>query len=81
MESRRRFPREGRLIRTAQGEEKVISVDIWGDLVTLRSAEGEQRTVKLEELKQEVGPPGARWPSDDAGAAPDGDHGTKEGST
>jgi len=81
VESRRRFPREGRLIRTAQGEEKVISVDIWSDLVTLRSAEGEQRTVKLEELKQEVGPPGARWPSDDAGAAPEGDPGTKGAST
>ena len=77
VESRRRFPREGRKIRTAQGEEKVIAVDIWSDLVTLRNVEGEQRTVKLEELRQEVGPPGTRWPPEDGGAEAGGDKGPK----
>lgn len=59
VEARRRFPREGRSIRTSQGEERVVGVDIWHDLVTLRSGDGERRTVPLDELKQEVVSPGA----------------------
>ncbi len=54
VESRRRFPREGRTIRTALGEEKVLAVDIWKETVTLRTAAGERRTVPLDELKQEI---------------------------
>ena len=57
VEARRRFPREGRTIRTSLGEERVVGVDIWHDLVTLRSTEGERRTVSLNDLKQEVGSP------------------------
>ena len=64
VEARRRFPREGRTIRTDQGEEKVIAVDIWRDLVTLRNSEGERRTVALQALKQEVGPPADRRPDE-----------------
>jgi cell fate regulator YaaT (PSP1 superfamily) len=62
VESRRRFPREGRTVRTARGEEKVVAVDIWRDQVTLRADGGERRTVALEELRLEVGPPGPRRP-------------------
>ncbi len=54
VEARRRFPREGRTLRTSRGEEKVASVDIWRDTVTLRGPEGERRTVNLDELKREV---------------------------
>ena len=54
VEARRRFPREGRKIRTGKGEEKVVAVDIWADTVSLRDAEGERRTVTLAELKEEV---------------------------
>ena len=54
VEARRRFPREGKTLRTAQGEEKVISVEILKESVTLRSAAGERRTISLEELKREV---------------------------
>jgi len=54
VEARRRFPREGRTLRTSRGEEKVTSVDIWRDTVTLRTKEGERRTVKLDELRREV---------------------------
>ncbi len=54
IQARRRFPREGRTIRTARGEERVISVDIWGERVTLRAEDGERRTVELDELKREV---------------------------
>jgi cell fate regulator YaaT (PSP1 superfamily) len=64
VEARRRFPREGRTIRTERGEEKVVAVDIWRDLVTLRDAEGERRTVALQTLKQEVGPPADRRPDE-----------------
>ena len=60
VEARRRFPREGRTIRTSLGEERVMGVDIWHDLVTLRSEDGERRTVSLDELKQEVGSSVAR---------------------
>ena len=50
VEARRRFPREGKILRTSLGEEKVVSVEILQETVTLRSAEGERRTVSLEEL-------------------------------
>ena len=54
VESRRRFPREGKILRTGQGEETVVTVDIWKDTVTLRNPEGERRTLTLNELKSEV---------------------------
>jgi cell fate regulator YaaT (PSP1 superfamily) len=54
VEARRRFPREGKALRTSLGEEKVVGVDILRETVTLRSAEGELRTVSLAELKGEV---------------------------
>jgi cell fate regulator YaaT (PSP1 superfamily) len=54
VEARRRFPREGRTVQTARGEERVVSVDIWRDMVSLRSADGERRTLALDALKAEV---------------------------
>ncbi len=54
VEARRRFPREGKVLRTSLGEEKVVGVDILRETVTLRSSEGERRTTSLEELKREV---------------------------
>ena len=54
VEARRRFPRGGRALRTSVGEEKVVGVNILGETVTLRSTEGERRTVSLEDLKHEV---------------------------
>jgi cell fate regulator YaaT (PSP1 superfamily) len=54
LEARRRFPREGKGLRTSKGEEKVISVDIWRERVTLRDGEGNRRVVPLEALKAEV---------------------------
>jgi len=56
VESRRRFPREGKVLTTGRGEEKVLAVDIWKDTVTLRDPEGERRTLTLAELKSEVTP-------------------------
>jgi len=63
VEARRRFPREGRMLRTKHGEEKVVAVDIWRDTVTLRDREGARRSLSLDELKSEVNP-GAGRPSD-----------------
>lgn len=54
VEARRRFPREGKVLRTGLGEEKVVGVDILREVVTLRSPDGERRTVSLEDLKREV---------------------------
>jgi len=63
--SRRRFPKEGKIVQTSRGEEKVVSCDIFGDRVTLRGVEGDVRVLSLEALKQETGG------FDVGGAAPD----------
>lgn len=54
VKARRRFPREGRTLHTAAGEERVVKVDIWSEAVTLRRPDGTRRTVELETLKSEV---------------------------
>ncbi len=54
VEARRRFPREGKTLRTSRGPEKVISVDIWREQVVLRDQEGERRSIALSELRGEV---------------------------
>ncbi len=60
VQARRRFPKEGRILRTDQGEEKVISVDIWRETVTLRDPEGGRRTVPLGDIRAEVARSGSR---------------------
>jgi len=64
VEARRRFPREGKALRTSRGEEKVISVDIWTDSVVLRDRQGERRTLTLDALKDEVALGSARASDD-----------------
>jgi len=54
VEARRRFPKEGKPLRTSLGMEKVVSVDIWTDQVTLKDEEGNRRTVSLPALREEV---------------------------
>ena len=54
VQARRRFPREGKILRTSKGEERVVAVDIWQERVTLRSEDGERRALALEALKEEV---------------------------
>ncbi len=54
VQSRRRFPKEGRILHTARGEEKVTANDIFRDRVTLRGTDGETRTLTLADLRQEV---------------------------
>jgi cell fate regulator YaaT (PSP1 superfamily) len=60
VEARRRFPREGRTVKTSRGEERVVGVDIWKDTVSLRGHDGEKRVLSLDELKTEVGQPRGR---------------------
>ncbi len=52
--ARRRFPREGRSVKTSLGREKVVAVDIWSETVTLLADDGARRKVPLKELKKEV---------------------------
>lgn len=57
VQSRKRFPKEGRIVTTERGEEKVLAVDIFRERVTLRNAEGEARVVPLADYNREVGRP------------------------
>jgi cell fate regulator YaaT (PSP1 superfamily) len=68
VQSRKRFPKEGKLLRTAVGQEKVLAVDIFRDRVTLRSEEHGTRVVALEGLQQEI----ARQGVDPLAPAPTG---------
>ncbi len=62
VEARRRFPREGKTLRTGRGPEKVVSVDIWRERVVLKDPEGERRSVTLAELRGEVARSGGSRP-------------------
>lgn len=54
VQSRRRFPKEGRILQTSKGEEKVLACDIFNERVTLRTSEGDTRVVLLADLKVEI---------------------------
>jgi cell fate regulator YaaT (PSP1 superfamily) len=62
VQSRKRFPKEGRIIKTKRGEEKVISNDIFRERVALRGEDGELRTISLAELRDEAEAAGAPLP-------------------
>jgi cell fate regulator YaaT (PSP1 superfamily) len=52
--ARRRFPKEGKALQTAQGAERVVAVDIFRERVFLRSEEHGSRIVSLVQLREEV---------------------------
>jgi cell fate regulator YaaT (PSP1 superfamily) len=52
---RKRFPKEGKILTTAPGEEKVVANDIFREQVTLRNPTGETRTIPLAQLNRELG--------------------------
>jgi hypothetical protein len=54
VQARKRFPKEGKILVTARGEEKVVANDIFREIVSLRNAEGESRLVPLTELRREL---------------------------
>jgi hypothetical protein len=66
VQQRKRFPKEGKLLTTAVGEEKVISNDIFRERVTLRTAAGEYRTIALALLRHELGEGPMPEPDDEA---------------
>jgi hypothetical protein len=53
-QARKRFPKEGKILVTARGEEKVLANDIFNDRVMLRGVEGDTRAVPLAELRREL---------------------------
>ena len=54
VQTRKRFPKEGKVLRTAVGAERVLAVDIFRATVTLRKDDGDARVLSLEKLKAEV---------------------------
>ena len=54
VQTRKRFPKEGRMLRTAVGAERVLAVDVFRETVTLRTDAGDTRVVSLEKLNGEV---------------------------
>jgi len=52
--ARKRFPKEGKTIRTSLGAERVVAVDIFRERVFLRSEEHGSRIIPLVQLKEEV---------------------------
>jgi hypothetical protein len=54
VQSRRKYPKELKTVRTSKGEEKVLANDIFRERVTLRGMDGEVRFVSLGELRDEM---------------------------
>lgn len=54
VQSRRKFPKEGKILTTSRGEEKVVACDIFNERVTLRTVDGDSRVITLAELKADV---------------------------
>ena len=50
VQQRKRFPKEGKALKTSEGIEHVVAVDIFRERVTLRSDAGSTRVVTLDEL-------------------------------
>src|SRR5690349_13717401 len=55
VQQRKRFPKEGKIIRTSRGEEKIVANDTFRERVTLRGTDGEMRLLSLDELRAEMG--------------------------
>ena len=55
--TRKRFPKEGRVLHTAAGPERVEAVDIFRERVLLKAEDGAFRSVALAELHEEVAAP------------------------
>jgi cell fate regulator YaaT (PSP1 superfamily) len=69
VEARKRFPREGKTVRTGVGAEKVIAVDIFRERVFLRSEEHGARIIPLDQLRTEMEHP-VEAPAPPAGPPP-----------
>lgn len=60
--ARKRFPKEGKILVTSRGSEKVVAVDLFRERVFLRSEEG-PRIVPLLQLKEEMEAAGSVQPA------------------
>src|SRR5215216_872138 len=54
VQSRKKYPKEGKPVRTSRGEEKVLANDIFRERVMLRGVDGEVRNVTLGALREEM---------------------------
>jgi cell fate regulator YaaT (PSP1 superfamily) len=54
VQCRKKYPKEGKPVRAARGEEKVLANDIFRERVTLRGMDGEVRTIPLASLREEM---------------------------
>jgi cell fate regulator YaaT (PSP1 superfamily) len=61
--ARKRFPKEGKTLKTAIGSEKVIAVDIFRERVFLRHEEQGPRIIPLAQLRAEVEQLGEVFPT------------------
>jgi cell fate regulator YaaT (PSP1 superfamily) len=61
--SRKRFPKEGKMLQTSAGTEKVIAVDIFRERVFLRGAESVSRIIPLAQLREEMKTPDQTTPT------------------
>jgi cell fate regulator YaaT (PSP1 superfamily) len=61
--ARKRFPKEGKTLKTAVGPEKVIAVDIFRERVFLRHEELGSRIIPLAQLRSEVEQLGETFPT------------------
>jgi cell fate regulator YaaT (PSP1 superfamily) len=61
--ARKRFPKEGKTLKTAVGPEKVIAVDIFRERVFLRHEEQGSRIIPLAQLRAEVEQLGEIFPT------------------
>jgi cell fate regulator YaaT (PSP1 superfamily) len=61
--ARKRFPKEGKTLRTSVGAEKVIAVDIFRERVFLKSQEHASRIISLVQLREEVEQLGETFPT------------------
>ena len=73
VQQRKRFPKEGKIVVTLAGEEKIVSNDIFREQVTLRGATGEVRIVPLAQLNRELGGEPVTAASDLAGGDDESD--------
>jgi cell fate regulator YaaT (PSP1 superfamily) len=60
--ARKRFPKEGKTLKTARGAEKVVAVDIFRERVFLRSEDQGPRIVLLADLREELAQVGEPLP-------------------
>jgi cell fate regulator YaaT (PSP1 superfamily) len=66
--ARKRFPKEGKTLKTAVGTEKVIAVDIFRERVFLRHEEHGSRIIALAQLRGEVEQLGEVFPTSEVRA-------------